>query len=214
MENGASVEAALTEASNLCGLDSKDFRPENKLVQKSLKTFIQLPKYLSFNEQLKGHLIGIEKHIKEIESRLSLVKDVRIIGIWGMEVLATIFFGMLGKNIQDTGKSFEKELLSELLNDESILRMDTPFVASLLLMTNSVVKSSPPKNYAMLSNNVISYADGNPLALKVLGSFLHSKSTDEWESALNKLKRIPNKDILDVLRISYEGLDKGEQNLS
>nr|XP_048320098.1 putative disease resistance protein At4g11170 [Ziziphus jujuba var. spinosa] len=66
----------------------------------------------------------------------------------------------------------------------------------------------------MLLNHVTSYADGNPLALKVLGSFLHSKSTDEWKSALNKLKKIPNEDIFDVLRISYEGLDdKGVQNL-
>ncbi|XP_060673932.1 disease resistance protein RUN1-like [Ziziphus jujuba] len=74
-------------------------------------------------------------------------------------------------------------------------------------------KSSPSKDYEMLVNHATRYADGHPLALKVLGSFLHSKSTDEWESALNKLKIIPNKDILDVLRISYEGLDKGEQNL-
>ncbi|XP_060674202.1 disease resistance protein RUN1-like [Ziziphus jujuba] len=305
MEKVHQWRAALTEASNLCGLDSKDFRPENKLVQKILEDIsFKLPKYLSFNEQLKGHLIGIEKHIKEIESRLSIsTKDVRIIGIWGMggtgkTTLASVVFQRLSYfqfegyyflwNVREEYSRYganhlRKKLLSELLNDESILRMDTPFVASpfindklrrkkvlivlddvdsstqlealvegyyhfalgsriIVTTRNAQVlkkvaddiykldglneieslkllnlyafgKSSPPKNYAMLSNNVISYADGNPLALKVLGSFLHSKSTDEWESALNKLKRIPNKDILDVLRISYEGLDKGEQNL-
>nr|XP_048320100.1 TMV resistance protein N-like [Ziziphus jujuba var. spinosa] len=298
--------AALTEASNLCGLDSKDFRPENKLVQKIIEDISKkLPKYLSSNMHINGHLIGIEKKIKEIESKLCIgIKDVRIIGIWGMggigkTTLASAVFQRLSYfqfesycflwNVREEylrcGPNYlRKKLLSELLSDESILRMDTPFVASpfihdklsrekvlivlddvdssthlealvegydqfapgsrIIVTTRNVQvlikkeaddiykleglnkneslelfslhafgKSSPSKDYEMLVYHATRYADGNPLALKVLGSFLRSKSTDERKSALNKLKIIPNKDILDVLRISYEGLDKGEQNL-
>ncbi|KAF3455892.1 hypothetical protein FNV43_RR00534 [Rhamnella rubrinervis] len=42
--------------------------------------------------------------------------------------------------------------------------------------------SYPTEYYETLSERVASYADGNPLALKVLGSFLHSKSEEEWEN--------------------------------
>ncbi|XP_048320618.2 disease resistance-like protein DSC1 [Ziziphus jujuba] len=307
MEKMHQWKAALTEASNLCGLDSKDFRPENKLVQKIVEDIsLKLPKYLSMDEHFKGRFIGIEKHIKKIELLLSIgTKDIRIIGIWGMAgigktTLASAIFQRFSyfqfesycflwnvreEYLRHGPNHLRKKLLSELLSDESILRMDTPFVASsfirkklcrkkVLIVLDDVDssiklealvegydhfapgsriiittrnrqvlikkeaddiykleglneieslelfnlhafgKSSPPKDYEMLLNHVTSYADGNPLALKVLGSFLHSKSTDEWESALNKLKKIPNKDILDVLRISYDGLDdKGVQNL-
>ncbi|KAF3455822.1 hypothetical protein FNV43_RR00464 [Rhamnella rubrinervis] len=74
--------------------------------------------------------------------------------------------------------------------------------------------SYPTEYYETLSERVASYADGNPLALKALGSFLHSKSEEEWESELEKLKRVPNNDILKVLRISYVGLDdEGIKNI-
>ena len=50
-----------------------------------------------------------------------------------------------------------------------------------------------------------------PLALKVLGSFLYCRSKAEWESELEKLKVLPNKEIQDVLRKSYDGLDDNEK---
>ncbi|XP_048320074.2 TMV resistance protein N-like [Ziziphus jujuba] len=68
-------------------------------------------------------------------------------------------------------------------------------------------RNSPSIDDEILLRKVVSYADGNPLALKVLGSFLNSKSKEEWESALNKLQMFPNKDITNALRISYEGLE-------
>ena len=57
------------------------------------------------------------------------------------------------------------------------------------------------------------YAKGIPLALKVLGSLLRSRSENEWDSALSKLKKIPNPEIQAVFRLSYEGLDDDEKNI-
>ncbi|XP_048319572.2 TMV resistance protein N-like [Ziziphus jujuba] len=69
-------------------------------------------------------------------------------------------------------------------------------------------------DYETLSKEVANYADGNPLALKVLGSLVYSKSKKEWESALGKLQIGPNKDIQKVLKISFDGLgDKGIQDI-
>ncbi|KAK7261699.1 hypothetical protein RIF29_28016 [Crotalaria pallida] len=64
-----------------------------------------------------------------------------------------------------------------------------------------------------LSRRVIQYANGNPLALKVLGSFLYGKSKIEWESQLQKLKKMPHAKIQNVLRLTYDKLDREEKNI-
>ncbi|XP_060673901.1 disease resistance protein RUN1-like [Ziziphus jujuba] len=68
-------------------------------------------------------------------------------------------------------------------------------------------------DYEALSGRVITRANGNPFALKVLGSFLCSKSKQEWESALDKQAIDPDKEIIQALKISYDGLSKGSQNM-
>ncbi|XP_048318342.2 disease resistance protein TAO1 [Ziziphus jujuba] len=68
-------------------------------------------------------------------------------------------------------------------------------------------------DYEALSKRAIARANGNPLALKVLGSFLCSKSKQEWKSALDKQEIDPHKEILQVLKISYDGLSKGTQTM-
>ena len=61
--------------------------------------------------------------------------------------------------------------------------------------------------YEDLSNCILDYAKGLPLALVVLGSFLYQRDVDYWESTLHKLKTNPLEDIQKVLQISYDGLD-------
>ncbi|XP_020966148.1 TMV resistance protein N-like isoform X1 [Arachis ipaensis] len=71
----------------------------------------------------------------------------------------------------------------------------------------------PKAGYGELSARVIDYANGIPLALKILGSFLRGKSVVEWDSALKKLRKYPNTDIQKVLRLSYDALDDAEKNI-
>ncbi|KAK2655841.1 hypothetical protein Ddye_008893 [Dipteronia dyeriana] len=82
-----------------------------------------------------------------------------------------------------------------------------------LFSANAFKQSHPPENYLDLSDRVICYAQGNPLALKVLGRFLFDRSNLEWKSSLSKLKRCPNLKIQNVLRISYDGLDYQEKEI-
>jgi len=82
-----------------------------------------------------------------------------------------------------------------------------------LFSLNAFKKILPNEGYEEISNNVVSYAKGHPLALKVLGSFLRTKSKKEWDSALNKLKEIPNAEIQKVLRLSYDELDDTEKDI-
>ncbi|KAK3228827.1 hypothetical protein Dsin_000708 [Dipteronia sinensis] len=74
-------------------------------------------------------------------------------------------------------------------------------------------QNCPKEDYEELSNRVVEYIGGVPLALKVLGSSLLDKRKEVWESALNKLEENLDKDIHKILRISFDGLDDNEQNI-
>ena len=69
------------------------------------------------------------------------------------------------------------------------------------------------ENYVDLSNLFVMYADGLPLALEVLSSLLFGKRIDEWESALEKLEKDPENKIFNILKISFDGLTKMQQDL-
>ena len=68
-------------------------------------------------------------------------------------------------------------------------------------------------DYLSLSNRIVYYCQGLPFALKVLGSSLFSKTHGQWKSELDKLALEPNMDIINVLRISYEGLSNTQKNI-
>ncbi|XP_045832557.1 disease resistance protein RUN1-like isoform X1 [Trifolium pratense] len=65
---------------------------------------------------------------------------------------------------------------------------------------------SPIEEFHELSRNVVAYCGGLPVALEVLGSFLFERTKEEWMSVLSKLKKIPNDQVQEKLRISYDGL--------
>ncbi|KAG4123285.1 hypothetical protein ERO13_D11G317100v2 [Gossypium hirsutum] len=68
-------------------------------------------------------------------------------------------------------------------------------------------------DFIELSEHVVNYAGGLPLALEVLGSFLCGRDATQWRSAIERLKRDSNKEILDKLRISFDGLEEKEKNI-
>ncbi|KAJ8759122.1 hypothetical protein K2173_004129 [Erythroxylum novogranatense] len=85
---------------------------------------------------------------------------------------------------------------------------------ALQLFNKRAFKQNYPRdNYASLSKSIMEYAQGNPLALKVLGSALNGKNHEEWESALTQLSKVQNKDIQQVLQISYNGLTRVEKDI-
>ncbi|KAJ4719022.1 TIR-NBS-LRR disease resistance-like protein [Melia azedarach] len=86
--------------------------------------------------------------------------------------------------------------------------------ASLKLFSQYAFKKNyPSMGYLELSNKIVKYAQGIPLALKVLGCSLFDKEEEYWQSTIKKLKRSAHMDIQKVLKISYDGLDDNEQNI-
>ncbi|XP_028785148.1 TMV resistance protein N-like isoform X2 [Neltuma alba] len=82
-----------------------------------------------------------------------------------------------------------------------------------LFSLNAFSASLPIMGYEELTKRAVVYAQGIPLALKVLGSYLRGRSEVEWKSALRKLEKSPHKDIQKVLRLSYDELDDEEKKI-
>ncbi|KAL2328006.1 hypothetical protein Fmac_021433 [Flemingia macrophylla] len=68
-------------------------------------------------------------------------------------------------------------------------------------------------DYGVLTNKVLRYVNGLPLGVKVLGSFLFDRDISEWRSALTRMKENPSKNIMDVLRVSFDGLEEIEKEI-
>ncbi|XP_062001499.1 disease resistance protein RUN1-like [Rosa rugosa] len=82
-----------------------------------------------------------------------------------------------------------------------------------LFMKHSFRTNQPSKEYSDLSKQAIEYAQGLPLALKVLGASLYDKSLHQWKELLEKIKKIAKMEIQDVLRTSIDGLDDLEKDI-
>ena len=80
--------------------------------------------------------------------------------------------------------------------------------ASKLFCLKAFKNEQPKEGYMHLSQEVVKYASGLPLALVTLGSFLIGRTIDEWRSALEYLEKDPTIDIFDILKISYDGLEE------
>ncbi|GJU25610.1 disease resistance TIR-NBS-LRR class family protein [Tanacetum coccineum] len=66
---------------------------------------------------------------------------------------------------------------------------------------------NPLQGYEKLSGKVVRYAAGLPLTIEVLGSFLCGKDKLEWVDVIARLKRIPLKETLEKLELSYISLE-------
>ncbi|KAG2666088.1 hypothetical protein I3760_15G039000 [Carya illinoinensis] len=72
----------------------------------------------------------------------------------------------------------------------------------------------PLRGFMELSKQIIQYANGLPLALEVLGPSLSCrKNVEFWKSTLSSLRKNPKKEIVDTLKISFDGLQENEKNI-
>ena len=92
----------------------------------------------------------------------------------------------------------------EVLNHEEALQ---------LFSLKALKMDHPPEDYGKLSQAFVNYSKGLPLALEVLGSFLFGKNVDEWKNGLDRLNEFPERRILDVLQISFDGLRSTEKKI-
>ncbi|KAK8662568.1 hypothetical protein V6N13_092139 [Hibiscus sabdariffa] len=90
------------------------------------------------------------------------------------------------------------------LNENNSLQLFATFAFKLL---------NPPVDFRDLSKIFLWYAQGNPLALKVMGSKLYTKSRLYWESEVDKLKDYAEPKLSQILKSSFDGLDMVEKKI-
>ncbi|XP_076927746.1 disease resistance protein RUN1-like [Bidens hawaiensis] len=71
----------------------------------------------------------------------------------------------------------------------------------------------PTQEYEELSRKALLYAQGLPLTIKVLGSSLCDKTAREWKKTIKRLNAILWKPTLEILELSYNGLDDEQKNI-
>ncbi|KAL3740370.1 hypothetical protein ACJRO7_021621 [Eucalyptus globulus] len=81
----------------------------------------------------------------------------------------------------------------------------------ILFSKHAFRRDSPPREFNDLTHEVVSIAGGLPLSLEIFGSLLCGKESKQWRDTIKKLKKVPNREVQEKLRISYEALDHGQK---
>ncbi|GLJ30475.1 hypothetical protein SUGI_0603170 [Cryptomeria japonica] len=71
----------------------------------------------------------------------------------------------------------------------------------------------PPIAYEKLVESFVEFCGGLPLSLKILGAHLYGRDEYYWQLQLEKVKKIQPKDIMQRLKISFDGLDQEEKHI-
>uniref|UniRef100_A0A6N2KM17 Disease resistance protein Roq1-like winged-helix domain-containing protein n=1 Tax=Salix viminalis TaxID=40686 RepID=A0A6N2KM17_SALVM len=101
-----------------------------------------------------------------------------------------------------------KHLLTEVEVDGMYHAMELDRDQSLQLFSlHAFRETRPSKDYEELSEKVVDYCEGLPLALKILGSHLSIRDKAGWEIDITHWKNIPHDDIQGKLRVSFDALD-------
>lgn len=182
---------------------------------------------------------GIQ-HLQQILlSELLLLKDVRINNVFegtslvrrrlnGKRVLIVLDDVNHGNQLDALAKSHDwfgaGSIIIITTKDKHLLRqynVDKMYKVSLLNTDESIEllssyafqKRHPKSEYREIIAEVVHYAGGLPLALKVLGSSLYGGGMIEWRETVDRLKQIPEGEIVEKLKVSFNRLSEVDQKI-
>ena len=89
----------------------------------------------------------------------------------------------------------------------------SPENAMQLFCRNAFKVSYILSDYEQLAHDALSHAQGHPLAIEVIGSSLLGRNVSKWRSALDRLRHNKSRNIMDVLRISFDQLEEEEKEI-
>ncbi|KAF8036249.1 hypothetical protein BT93_C2074 [Corymbia citriodora subsp. variegata] len=158
-----------------------------------------------WDDGLKLH--NVHRGMSTIKSRLHKKKFIQLKRLAG----GCDWFGC-GSRIIITTR--DEHLLAEhgIKSMYRVQQLDR-LTASVLFSSIVFQNSSPPLDYEELSYSVVDHTKGLPIAIKLLGSFLQGRKLREWESTLDKSKRVFNGEIFSGLRMIFDDLDEYEKDI-
>ena len=167
---------------------------EKKIELTSVKQGISLLK-----QRLKGKKIFLVlDNVDQIEQLNALAGESKWFGPGSRVIITTQDISLLSRYKDTMTYELEK------LNEKDALE---------LLIWKAFEASKVDPSYMDVLKEVVTYTSGLPLALEVIGSNLVGKSIEEWKSALDQYKRIPNKKIQTILKVSFDALEDLEKEI-
>ncbi|CAI0413040.1 unnamed protein product [Linum tenue] len=162
--------------------------------------------HLSKNNFLEtDKLIGMDDHIEVVKERLALDSPcMTIVGIHGIGGIGktTIAKAVYNKVSPQFDRCSFVEDVREMLqqrDDSAGIRIIKDRISRFKFL---IVLDDT------LSNDIVSVAAGLPLTLKVVGSLLFQEEKVIWEDKLRQLKEIPEEEVVERLKISYDTLNE------
>ena len=107
-------------------------------------------------------------------------------------------------------------LLRSRVQDSSIYKLSVlnKQHSTELFCCHAFHQPDPSPGFQDLVDELVGVCQGLPLSLKVIGALLSGNDNKSyWQNQLNRLQHILPDDIQQKLRISYDSLDKEEQNI-
>ena len=195
-----------------CFIDNVREKSEKKgylSLQKNLISQILNDTNLNIKNNCEGeHMIKNMLHGKRI---LLVLDDVNDLNQLQKLARKRDWFGRGSRIIITTRDKhlLETHLIDQMYEVKALKNEDALHLFCSKAFKNKLV----PDEYLKLSKGFLNYVAGHPLALIVLGSFLYKRSAVEWENEFEKLKEQPKLDVIRVLKISYDGLERQDQEI-
>ena len=192
----------------------------------NVREVVETDGLLELQRQLLADILGEKfvRRISNIDEGISLIKETlcsRNVLIILDDVSALTHLESLAGSYQWFGSGSRIVITTRNKHLLDVLRVDALYEvqklkfkeAFQLFCSIAFKKNLPEDDYLNLSKRAVNYGGGIPLALKVLGSSLYGMTIPQWESALDKLQRKPAMKIQEVLKRSFDGLDRTEKEL-
>ncbi|GMP63337.1 hypothetical protein CsSME_00025066 [Camellia sinensis var. sinensis] len=217
---GKTTIAKVLYNSNFSRFEGSSFLANIREILKQQDGLLQLQRQL-LSDMLKGrkeNLYSVDEGVVKIKNALCCKKVLVVLDDVDTVDQLDAILGMRdwlsqGSKIIITTRREQLLKAHEVCQVHQVEKLDN--VESLELFSwHAFGKNCPIDGFIEDSKRVVQHCGGLPLAIKILGASLSGRSLNVWKSQLQKLKAIPNSEVIERLKISYDSLqDDHDKNL-
>ncbi|XP_039164247.1 TMV resistance protein N-like [Eucalyptus grandis] len=153
-----------------------------------------------------GEILGTKKVLVVLDDADNKDHIKKLIGNNSLHSGSRIIITTRNKTIMEDKVFKSKIILYEMLKMDDALALQ-------LFCCHAFDRDFPLDGYDALSSEIVSSTGGLPLAVEVIGSLLNGKDKAFWKETVIKLRNVPAEEILKKLKISYDDLDKCQQEI-